>query len=197
MRVIAPPVLIRCIALIVVVTATTAGAAQQMLIQADYFSENFPINQQRLFVEALVDLDSISGIGTERAVVTAMGMNLIINDIGTDFTVARLTDPPDITTPMNLFSQFEDGALDLDLILGTVSAGGGNTFTLLRNPGTNTDAVARFAGSEVVYGPSVISTGRFRLDQDSVTTLIIPEPSGVALFGIGVCGLLTVRRRRA
>ena len=155
-------------ALLALAFATTIASADTLVIRGSFFIESFPNPQRRLDVTIFADLDSIVAVGQEQAIVTRATISEFLDDVGQNFSVADLTDPPDAVTPGNLVSTFNDGQLDTTRILSTV----GDGYTIFREFNTGTPVVARFAGNSVAFGPCVIFTRIFNLDLATLTTEI-------------------------
>ncbi|MEM1329909.1 MAG: hypothetical protein AAGG07_05040 [Planctomycetota bacterium] len=184
------------VALLVTTIAGTASAQVESIRQRFILVEPLiaPLAAVDLF--ALVDLSSITGSGSESAVVTAASFRLLSRaDETSPFVITAAADlllPPNpyVDSPMAMRADFLDGAFLDDLRV--LNDPGNSGFNLIM-----AENAAGFAGLltvdgfDLIYGPTILDLQRYRLTESSIT----PAPASVAIFVLG--GALGARRRRS
>ena len=183
---------------LVVVTVSTGSSSAQLESIAQRFILNEPLIAPLAAVDffAQVDVSTITGIGSESAVITVSSIRLLQRaDELSPFVIVNageLDTPSDPYSdePLNLRADFLDGVFTDDVWV----IDDPNTGTLDLLEVTNSNGFAGFftvGGFDVIYGPTILSLQSYR----RVSSAITPAPSTAAIFTLG--GVFACRRRSA
>ncbi|MEN1705635.1 MAG: hypothetical protein AAGJ54_09015 [Planctomycetota bacterium] len=184
------------VALLVTTVASTASAQVESIRQRFILSEPLlaPLAAVDLF--ARVDLSSITGSGSESAVVTAASFRLLTRaDESSPFVItaaAELLLPPDpfADSPLAMRADFLDGVFIDDLrVLDNPASGALNLIS--SDNGTGFAGFLTVNFGDLIYGPTILDLRRYRRTESSIT----PAPASAVMLVLG--GALGTRRRRS
>ena len=177
------------------VLGTATASAQVVQIQQRFIlSEPLiaPISAVDLF--ANVDLSTITGVGSETAVITGASVRIFNRpDTSSSFQLIDAGDlilpsDPFADVPLNMRAEFVDGVFtDAVRIVPDPLITNINFLSIREN---NSGGFLFVDASDVIYGPTIISTRRYTLESSLITPT--PGTSGVLAFG----GWVASRRRR-
>ena len=180
--------------ILVAASTCTASAQIEIITQRFVLSQPFaPLAAVDFFAQ--VDLSTISGVGSESAVITASSIRLLQRvDESSPFVIygaGELDTPGDpyADEPLNLRAEFLDGVFaDAVRIIDDPNSTGRNLLQV-----TNSTGFAGFFsvdGFDATYGPTILDLLSYGRESSTIT----PTPATAIVFGLG--GVFACRRRR-